>query len=205
MDSIQALVSDWGYLGLLVFVLLGNLGLPFPEESVLGVAGFLVWQGGFQLPVVLLVGIVSAVAGDSLGYYIGRRFGHRTVARYGLWARLTPPRVETMRRFVKRYGPLGVFLARFVVGLRFLAGPLAGSLDLPWRSFLIANILGALCYVPIMVGAGYAVGYGLGGYVEWVQQGILKAEQSLLLGMALFGLFFLGYRALQRHRTRTDA
>jgi membrane protein DedA with SNARE-associated domain len=96
-------------------------------------------------------------------------------------------------------------LARFVVGLRFLAGPLAGSLDLPWRSFLIANVLGALCYVPIMVGAGYAAGYGLGGYVEWIQQGILTAEQSLLMGMALFGLFFLGYRALQRYRNGLDA
>ena len=96
-------------------------------------------------------------------------------------------------------------LARFVVGLRFLAGPLAGSLDLPWRSFLIANVLGALCYVPIMVGAGYAAGYGLSGYMEWIPQGVLKAEQSLLMGMALFGLFFLGYRALQRHRNGLDA
>ena len=205
MDSIQALVSDWGYLGLLVFVLLGNFGLPLPEESVLWVAGFLVWKGGFQLPPVRLVGIVSAVAGDSLGYCIGRQFGQRTVERYGLWARLTSSRIETMRRFVKRYGPYGVFLARFVVGVRFLAGPLAGSLDLPWRSFLIANVLGALCYVPIMVGAGYAAGYGLGGYIEWIQQGILTVEQSLLMGMALFGLFFLGYRALQRHRNGLDA
>jgi membrane protein DedA with SNARE-associated domain len=78
LESIQALVSDWGYLGLLVFVLLGNFGLPLPEESVLWVAGFLVWKGGFQLPLVLLVGIVSAVAGDTLGYCIGRRFGQRT-------------------------------------------------------------------------------------------------------------------------------
>ncbi len=205
MESIQALVGDWGYLGILVFVLLGNFGLPFPEESVLWVAGFLVWKGGFQFPLVLLVGILSAVAGDTLGYCIGRRFGQRTVERYGLWARLTPPRIETMRRFVKRYGPYGVFIARFVVGLRFLAGPLAGSLDLPWRSFLFANVLGALCYVPIMVGAGYAAGYGLGGYVDWIQQGILKAEQSLLVGMAVFGLFFLGYRALQRRRNGVGA
>ena len=198
VESLQALVSQWGYLGLLVFVLLGNLGLPIPEESVLWVAGYLVWQGGFQLPLVLLAGIVSAVAGDSLGYWVGRRYGQPVVARYGLWARLTPPRLETMRRFVLRYGPFAVFLARFIIGLRFLAGPLAGSLDLPWRSFWIANVLGALVYVPIMIGMGYAVGVGLGGYVEQVWRAAINAQQSLLLGAVLLGLLYLGCRALQR-------
>jgi len=198
LETIQALVSQWGYLGILVFVLLGNLGLPLPEESVLWVAGYLVWQGGFQLPLVLLVGILSAVAGDSLGYWVGRRYGQPVVARYGLWARLTPPRLETMRRFVQRFGPVAVFLARFVIGLRFLAGPLAGSLDLSWRSFLIANVLGAVVYVPIMVGMGYAVGVGVGGYVEPIWRAAVKAQQSLLLGAILLGLLYLGYRALQR-------
>ena len=200
VESLRILVSQWGYLGLLVFVLLGNLGLPVPEESVLWVAGYLVWQGGFQLPLVLLVGIVSAVVGDSLGYWVGRRYGQPVVARYGLWARLTPPRLATMRRFVQQYGPVAVFLARFVIGLRFLAGPLAGSLDLPWRSFLMANVCGAVVYVPIMVGMGYAVGVGLGGSVEPIWRAVVKAQQSLLLGAALLGLLYLGYRALQRRR-----
>ena len=198
VDTIQALVSQWGYLGILVFVLLGNFGLPIPEESVLWVAGYLVWQGGFQLPLVLLIGIVSAVAGDSLGYWVGRRYGQPIVARYGLWARLTPPRLAMMRCFVQRYGAVAVFLARFVIGLRFLVGPLAGSLDLPWRAFLTANVLGALVYVPIMVGMGYAVGVGLGGYVEPIWRAVVKAQESLLLGAALLGLLYLGYRALQR-------
>ena len=198
MESPQVLVSQWGYLGLLVFVLLGNLGLPVPEESVLSVAGYLVWQGGFQLPLVLLVGIVSAVAGDSLGYWVGRRYGQPVVARYGLWAGLTPPRLETMRRFVQHYGPVAVFLARFIIGLRFLAGPLAGSSDLPWRSFLMANGCGALVYVPLMVGMGYAVGVGLGGYVEPIWRAAVTAQHFFLLGAALLGLLYLGYRALQR-------
>jgi len=198
VESVQALVSQWGYLGILVFVLLGNLGLPVPEESVLWVAGYLVWQGGFQLPLVLLVGIMSAVAGDSLGYWVGRRYGQPVVARYGLWARLTPPRLETMRLFVQRYGPVAVFLARFVIGLRFLAGPLAGSLGLSWRSFLMANVLGAVVYVPIMVGMGYAVGVGVGGYVEPIWRAAVETQQSLLLGAVLFGLLYLGYRVVQR-------
>ena len=197
VENIQALVSQWGYLGILLFVVLGNVGLPIPEESVLWVAGYLVWQGGFQLPLVLLVGILSAMAGDSLGYWVGRRYGQRVVACYGLWGRLTPPRLETMRGFVQRYGPVAVFLARFVTGLRFLAGPLAGSLDLRWRSFLIANALGALTYVPLMIGMGYAMAVGA-GYVEPIWRTVTTAQQTLLLGAVLVGVLYLGYRALQR-------
>ena len=197
VENIQALVSQWGYLGILLFVVLGNVGLPIPEESVLWVAGYLVWQGGFQLPLVLLVGILSAMAGDSLGYWVGRRYGQRVVARYGLWGRLTPPRLETMRGFVQRYGPVAVFLARFVTGLRFLAGPLAGSLDLRWRSFLIANALGALTYVPLMIGMGYAMAVGA-GYVEPIWRTVTTAQQTLLLGAVLVGVLYLGYRVFQR-------
>ena len=103
-----------------------------------------------------------------------------------------------MRRFVQRYGPGAVFLARFAIGFRFLAGPRAGSVDLSWRAFLTANALGALVYVPLMVGMGYAVGVGLGGYVESLWRAAVTAQESLLLGVALLGGLYLGYRALQR-------
>jgi membrane protein DedA with SNARE-associated domain len=110
----------------------------------------------------LVVGVVSAVVGDNLGYWIGRRHGIRWMRRYSHWVVAEPERFETMRRFMLRYGPLGVFVARFLPGLRFLAGPLAGVLGLPVLRFGIANALGAIVYVPVTVGAGYAVGYGLG-------------------------------------------
>ncbi|MFI5341669.1 MAG: DedA family protein [Candidatus Methylomirabilales bacterium] len=205
MGSLKALIGQWGYLAIFVFVVIGNTGIPVPENSVLWVAGYLVWKGRLQLPLVLLVGIVAAVVGDNLGYWIGRRYGQPAVERYGHWARLTPPRLETMRRFVQRYGPFGVFIARFITGLRFMAGPMAGSMGLQPASFFIANVLGALCYVPIMVGAGYAVAYGFGRYVKRIQRGASKLEDLLLLGAILVGLLFLGYRALQRRRKRRGA
>lgn len=98
--------------------------MPVPEESILVLAGYLVWQGGLRLPLVLLVGILSAIAGDNLGYWIGRRYGQAAVVRYGRWVRLTPARLDATRRVVARYGAVAVFAARFIAGLRFLVGPL---------------------------------------------------------------------------------
>jgi len=67
------------------------------------------------------------------------------------------------RTFLIRHGPFGIFVARFLPGMRFLAGPLAGLLRLPFAAFFVANAAGAVVFVPAVVGLGYAVGYGFGG------------------------------------------
>ncbi|MBS1117048.1 MAG: hypothetical protein H6Q87_1432, partial [candidate division NC10 bacterium] len=166
MPDLRPLIEHWGYVAIFVFVILGNLGIPVPEESILVMAGYLVWQGELRLPLVLLVGIFSAILGDNLGYWIGRRYGQAAVVRYGRWVRLTPARLDATRRVVTRYGAVAVFAARFIAGLRFLVGPLAESTGLPPFGFVTANILGALLYVPSMVAAGYGLAYGLGDYVQ---------------------------------------
>ncbi len=185
MPDLTQLIDAWGYAAIFLIVVLGNVGLPVPEETVLTVGGYLAWQGHLRLPVVVLVGIVSAVAGDNMSYWLGRLFGPRILRRLVAAA---PERVERTRRFVLRYGALAVFVARFVTGLRFMAGPLAGSTELAPGRFFIANLLGAVVYVPIIVGAGYAVGYGLGDHIERLRQAAGHAERFVLIGLALAAL-----------------
>ena len=191
LGTLRGILAQWGYLALFGFVVLGNLGLPVPENSVLWIAGYFVWTGRLRLPLVLLVGILAAVGGDNLGYWIGRRYGQAAVERYGHWARLTPARLAKMRGFVQRYGTFGVFIARFVTGLRFMAGPLAGSMGLPPLPFLLANVLGAFLYVPVMVGAGYAVGYGFGRSVRRIARAEDKLEFLLVLGVIVEALLWI--------------
>ena len=61
MPDVNQLITDWGYAGIVLVVILGNIGLPVPEETVLAVAGYLVWSGRLQLLPVLIVGLVSAM------------------------------------------------------------------------------------------------------------------------------------------------
>ncbi len=123
MPPLGDLIARWGYVGIFLIVVSGNFGLPVPEETVLVVAGYLAWKQTLRLPLVLLVGVVSAVTGDNLGYWIGRRYGRAPFERYGPWLAVTPARLESVWGFVRRHGSLGVFAARFIPGLRFLAGP----------------------------------------------------------------------------------
>lgn len=182
MPDLTHLVDTWGYAAIFAIVVLGNLGLPVPEETVLTVSGYLAWQGHLRLPLVLLVAIASAVTGDNIGYWLGRRYGQGAINRL---IAVAPERAERAHAFIARYGALAVFAARFVTGLRFMAGPLAGSSGLAPARFVIANVLGAVVYVPIIVGLGYAVGYGIGDRIERLRRAAGYAESVALVILAL--------------------
>jgi len=184
MTDLQQLLGHWGYAAIFVVVVLGNVGVPLPEETVLALAGYLVWRGDMRLSVVLVVGIVSAAAGDNLGYWLGRRYGRTALPRYARWVLGHPERLGSMESFVARRGPFAVFVARFIPGIRFMAGPLAGGLGMRFAPFFAANVLGAVVYVPVVVAAGYAIGFGLGEYVERLHR-IVGQVERLILAVAL--------------------
>lgn len=202
MPDFGQLIGHWGYLAIFALVILGNMGVPLPEETVLILAGYLVWEGELRLPMVLGIGILSAVVGDNIGYRIGRHFGQGAIERYGHWVLGSSKRLERMRGFVTRYGPTGVFVARFLPGLRFMAGPLAGATGLRPLHFFVANVCGAALYVPLSVAIGYAVGYGLGDYVNRLERVVGELARVVLTVAILGALALTGWRVLRAARAR---
>jgi membrane protein DedA with SNARE-associated domain len=194
-----ALLEHWGYLGIFLAVVLGNVGVPIPEETVLILAGYAASRGVLKLPVVLIVGVISAAAGDNIGYWLGHRYGRRAIERFGHLAFIPPARMEKISAFMARYGALAIFAARFIVGLRTLAGPLAGATGVRRLTFVTANILGALVYVPYAVGIGYGVGWSLG---DVIARFVAGRVDDILLGLLVLALVIGAIRFLHERRTR---
>lgn len=196
----EALLEQWRYAAIFLMVILGNMGLPVPEETVLALGGYLASRGVTRLHWVVVIGVISAVIGDNIGYWLGRRYGRAAIERYGRWVFVFPERLRTISAFVGRYGALAVFAARFVPGLRFLAGPLAGAMGMPPVTFTLANALGALAYVPYAVGLGYAVGYSVGDVI----QGLMgRVERFAIAAIAVLTLVFSARRILRTRATAT--
>ncbi len=194
------LFQHLGYAAILVVVLLGNAGVPAPEESVLILGGYLAWHGRLDLLLVILVGVLSASLGDNLGFWAGRRYGPRAIARLPL----PQARLAQAQTLITRYGARAVFVSRFVAGFRTVAGPLAGAGGLPPLRFFTANLLGAVCYVPWPVLAGYGAGYGLGDWLEKLREKVgLKEDLALFAAIGvLAGVAFL-VMAWSRERRAT--
>jgi membrane protein DedA with SNARE-associated domain len=205
MSMLGPFVAHWGYAAIFAVVVLGNVGLPVPEEAILTLSGYLVWRGDLKLWLVLVVGIVSASAGDNLGYWLGRRLGGAALGRYGRRVWLSPARLDAAQRFVEKYGALAVFVARFLPGLRFAAGPVAGITGMHAPVFFVANALGACLYVPVMVGIGYAVGHRAGSRLEHARRTVLGVEHVVLVAVVLLTVCALLLRVRRHRRTAADA
>ena len=82
MPDLTPFIAQWGYAAIFVIVILGNVGLPVPEETILTVSGYLIWQGRLQPLPVLLTAIASAVLGDNVAYWVGRRYGRLALTRF---------------------------------------------------------------------------------------------------------------------------
>jgi membrane protein DedA with SNARE-associated domain len=191
------LLAHWGYGAIFVAVVLGNIGFPVPEETILVLGGYMAQRGILRIEIVIAIGIVSAVTGDVIGYWLGRRYGRRAIERYGRWVHITPARLDKVCAFVARYGAWAVFCARFVAGLRFLAGPLAGATGLRPLAFATGNVLGACVFVPMVVGLGYLLGRTFGDDIER----LVHHVEYLALGAALvLTLVLVIARAVRAHR-----
>jgi membrane protein DedA with SNARE-associated domain len=182
---IADLLATWGYLGIFVAVFAGNLGIPVPEETVMLAAGFVAGQALLDLRLVYLVVIASAVTGDCCGYLIGRTGGQRLLE----WLATTFPfmrkRYERLQLFFRTHGSKAVFMARFITGVRFMAGPMAGACGMPFFQFLGWNVLGAIVWCSLVVTVGYLVGNELSPALAMAHQ------ISRWLGLAVFLLLLI--------------
>jgi membrane protein DedA with SNARE-associated domain len=151
-------LATWGYVGIFVAVFMGNLGIPVPEETVMIAAGFLANRNILDLRYVYVVVILSAVTGDCCGFIIGRTGGQRLLIRLASKSEFIRTRYVRLQAFFHTHGSKAVFMARFITGARFMAGPMAGAAGMPFFQFLGWNVLGALVWCSLVVTVGYLLG-----------------------------------------------
>src|SRR3954470_9116129 len=93
VDQILSLIAQYGYLLVFLGVMLESVGIPLPGEIILIAAGVMVQQGHLDLGDAIVFGILGAVIGGQLGYWVGREGGRPFVLRWGHYALLTPERL----------------------------------------------------------------------------------------------------------------
>jgi membrane protein DedA with SNARE-associated domain len=157
--SLREFVADHGYWAVALALLCENAGIPVPGESTLLLASFLAYsEHRLHLGWIIVVATCAATLGDNIGYAIGHYGGRPLLDRYQKFFRIQPATLKRGEDLFAHYGAEAVFFARFVFGLRVLAGPLAGVLRMHWRKFAFFNFLGAALWVTCIASAGYLFG-----------------------------------------------
>jgi membrane-associated protein len=155
-----ALIQTLGIAGIF-FVIFAESGLFFgfffPGESLLFVAGFLASQNLLNIYAVLIGVFISAVLGDSVGYWFGRKVGNRIFNGNDSFF-LKKKHIQTTKNFYDKHGNKTVFIARFVPIVRTFAPILAGVAEMKYKDFIRYNIAGAFIWSFIMTLIGYFLG-----------------------------------------------
>jgi membrane-associated protein len=142
---LRELLIQYGYWAVAVALLLENAGIPVPGETVLLLASFLAFsEHELAMRWIIVVGTIAATLGDNVGFALGYYGGRPLLERYQSFFRIRAANLARGERIFARYGPVTVFFARFVFGMRIIAGPLAGVLRMPWRKFLLFNFLAGI-------------------------------------------------------------
>jgi len=194
----EQLIRTFGTLGILAIVFIESgllVGFFLPGDSLLFTAGLLSAAGVLPDIWILLVTIpIAAIAGDQVGYAIGRKFGpplfNRPDSRF-----FRREYVDKSAEFFEKHGPKTVVLARFVPVVRTFVPVMAGTSRMNYRTFVTYNVVGGLVW-----GAGVtALGYFL-GQIEFVKSNI---EPILLLIVAI-SVMPVAYELLKARRAKPD-
>jgi membrane protein DedA with SNARE-associated domain len=194
LEPFAVYFQHYGYWTIAAALLLENAGVPVPGETILIAASVLAQsQHSLRLPEIILVGTLAATAGDNIGYALGRWGGRPLLERYRQTFRLRPETIRRGESLFQRYGSATIFFARFIVGLRVFAGPLAGVLHMHWRRFAVFNALGAVTWVTAVASLAYAFAHELPVLVR-----TMRAANLALLAVAILVVVFFGKRLLER-------
>ena len=187
LDTIQEFARQFGYLAVFVGILLENLGIPIPGETITLVGGFLAGSGELNYWLLLGDAIISAVLGGTFGYWIGRYGGWPLLLRLGGFFRIQEEQLVELKDKFSDNASKAVFFGRFVALLRIFSGPMAGIVQMPFGKFLWFNLAGATVWASVMVTLAFFVGriVPLEQLVAWVAQ---FAVIALLLVIAWFGV-----------------
>jgi membrane protein DedA with SNARE-associated domain len=191
----------YGYVGIILFLILTGCGLPIPEELAIIAAGGLSASGKLDPWLALASCIFGAVAGDSVMYWIGRKFGSAIVHKHPLWLRMvTPEREQWIEQLLRKHGAKVILITRFMVGLRLPIYLTAGLLKMSYVRFLVTDTICALFVVTLFFGLTYFFGGPIWAWLREAERGITVAAVAVVLVAAIYA-----YRRYSRREKSKEA
>jgi membrane protein DedA with SNARE-associated domain len=177
------------------------VGIVFPGEIAVILGGVLAYSGRVGLVSVLVAAVLGAIVGDTVGYWVGREWGHQILRWIGRRLPFLKHRVdddiERARAFIRRRGGMAVLVGRFAAALRATVPGLAGMSDLHYPTFLAYNAIGGFVWAVSFVLLGYFAG------AAW-QRAASDASKIGLAVLALIVVGLVGTRIVRNVRERGE-
>jgi membrane protein DedA with SNARE-associated domain len=168
--EITQLIHEFGLIAVFLAAGLQAMGFPVPGGTALMIAGIdASAENGLPLGGVIVAGALGALLGGAAGFVVGRWRGEAVLVRVARVFRQQPARVQELRGQFQRHAIAPLFIARFITGLRNVAGLVAGASGVPVGRFLTVSAVAALAWSALITLEYYFVGHALLGAPTWLQ------------------------------------
>lgn len=188
--------------GVFVLLFVGAFGPSPPEETILLLAGFMVYRKLSRFWPVAISALVAAVAGDTCLYGIGRWLGGNIEKRQWL-ARIFPPaKIELVRARFSKYQFRAIVAGRYIYGLRPVLFFTSGASRMPLLKFIAADSIAAFINAVVWIFLGKVFGNRLASVLRWAER-----SEAILLAIAglLIAYFILENVLLHYHRWNPES
>ncbi len=185
-------VDQWGpwvyvLLFAIIFIETGVVVMPFlPGDSLLFVAGAIAAVGGMSLPLLLILLIIAAIAGDAVNYSIGRWFGPKVFGwENSRW--FNKEAFDKTHAFYEKHGPITIVVGRFMPFIRTFAPFIAGAAQMSYAKFATYNVAGGILWVGSLTTLGYMIGEH-----PWVKANFSLVALAMIIipGLPALWVFF---------------
>lgn len=158
METLHHIILQYGYAGIFGLLMLGIIGLPVPDETLLAFCGYLAHKGELHPVLVVLAAFLGSCSGISVSYLIGRVPGFALLKKYGKYLHLTEERIERVHLWFRKIGRWLLVVGYFIPGFRHLSAIVAGTSKLTYLEFAPFAYAGALLWSTTFVAFGYFFG-----------------------------------------------
>lgn len=196
MEHILHWISNYGYFGIFGLLVLGIVGFPVPDETLLTFAGYLVFRGRLRFPPTLLAAFLGSACGITISYTLGRVTGYFVIEKYGSKLHLKMDRVARIHDWFRRIGGVTLTFGYFIPGVRHLTAYVAGASELELPRFALFAYTGAALWTTTFV----CLGYFLGDQWSRVTGEAQKYVAFVVAGLAVLASALFWWRKQQHSR-----
>ena len=181
MLEASTLVEHSPYIGIFILLILGGVGLPFPEDATLILTGFLVAQNVIKPVQAFLAVYCGLLISDFFLYWVGKKYGRMLVLHKRFQKIISRDQLSRLEERFKRSGVWVVLIGRHFLGLRAQIFLVAGVMRMSAIKFLLADGATSLSTIALMAGIGYASGNS----VEILKKNATRIEHIVILILAI--------------------
>jgi membrane protein DedA with SNARE-associated domain len=188
MEVISGWIAQYGYFGLCSLLMLGIIGLPVPDETLLTFSGYLISVHKLSFPLTIFSAIFGSLAGITISYFLGRSLGLYLLLHYGKYIFVTPEKLDKVHTWFTKRGKWTLFIGYYIPGIRHLTAYTAGASKLELPTFILFAWSGGILWSITFILLGYTLGTHWHRVVERLQQNILLGSIALVV-LAAFAWF----------------